>query len=208
MTQPEPNGMGRPVPDTVNNNPANHGNGKIDIFVLYSRLCVDPNCPLGVKDGKLKLGVARQLPTTLGAPGHPPTSTSGYIIVNAVAIAGIQSKPTIAHEFFHVLQMAHNRKAWYGSTSRGPESEASWYVEASAQWAGWYYAQDPDAYTYFSNHFQQDNLSLLEASNSNQHLYHVLDMAAIHEHRIGATRSSRAGKTRRTQPLLSASTTR
>jgi hypothetical protein len=63
--------------------------------------------------------------------------------------------------------MAHNAKAWYGQGGR----EASWYVEASAEWAGWYYAQDPDAYERFTRDFQLDNLSLLVATNENSHMY-------------------------------------
>ncbi len=46
MTRSAPDGMGKPVPDTVKGNAENFGNGKIDIMVVYTSECQDRTCPL------------------------------------------------------------------------------------------------------------------------------------------------------------------
>ena len=160
MTRAEPDGMGKPVPDTANGNSQNFGNGKIDIFILYTSDCVDRVCPLFNEqdpNGSFNLGTEVPLENSCHASGHPARSCSAYLAVNAGLIcptiatgcSNTRLKGVLAHEFFHVLQDAHNhdafeREAFRVNTQVGWDS--SWYYEASATWAGWHYARTPNAY--------------------------------------------------------------
>ena len=180
MTKPEPDGMGKPVPDTVKGNTQNFGNGKIDIMIVYTSECRDRTCPLfdaQDPDGSFSLGAERTLYDTCGAPGMPPKSCSGYITLNAgiicpSSVCANAIKGTLAHETFHVLQDAHNADAGDREVfSRGSEVvwETSWYLDASAEWAAWYYAKDPEAYGFFADDFQPNNLSLLEIGENHEY---------------------------------------
>ncbi len=125
------------------------------------------------------LGAEKVLDDTCGAPGKPARSCSGYITLNARMIcldattcsnAGL--KGALAHEFFHVLQDAHNAAAGAREVlRRGNEVvwETSWYLDASAEWAAWYYAKDPAAYAFFVNDFQPNNRSLLEFGHNHEY---------------------------------------
>jgi hypothetical protein len=171
MTVAEPDGMGKPVPDTVNNNPANGGNGKVDVYILYSQFCSGADCPLWQSEGALKLGIARRLPTTCGAPGHPARSCSSYMVINAGEIGTPGFKGLMAHEFFHVLQAAHNEQAMFQALPAAPASfQSSFFVEASAEWADWFYGgldKDSRPYAFYSQLFQPNEKSLLRIGSDN-----------------------------------------
>jgi hypothetical protein len=171
MTVAEPDGMGKPVPDTVNNNPANNGNGKVDVFIVYSQLCSGADCPLWQSDGALKLGIARKLPVTCGAPGYPAQSCGNYMIINAGEIGAPDFKGLMAHEFFHVLQAAHNDQALFRQLPAAPSSfESSFFVEASAEWADWFYGgqgKNSPPYASYSELFQANEKSLLHIGGDN-----------------------------------------
>jgi CARDB/Family of unknown function (DUF6055) len=181
MTLAEPDGMGEPIPDNVNGNLNNGGNGKIDILIVHTADCQDAGCPLYDPDdpGSFLLGVEHTLDGTCHAESYPPRSCSGYITVNAGLVCPDASgcsndglKATLAHEFFHLLQDAHNADALSREVLRMGSNvvwENSWYYEASATWAGWYYAKDPEAYGHFVNAFQPNNRSLLEYGHDHRY---------------------------------------
>src|SRR4026207_555673 len=67
-----------------------------------------------------------------------------------------------AHEFFHVLQHAHNGQV-----------KTTWYHEASATWAGWYYKRDSykeKAYGRFED-YQAADESLLRYDYNAEYQY-------------------------------------
>ena len=174
MTQPEPDGMGKPIPDNVKDFVFGQ-DGKIDIFIVYTSDCTPQGCPLAGSGGGFVLGAERTLDATCNAGGgFPSRGCSGYLVLNAgeVCLASAQCpanaaarlKGVLAHELFHLLQDAHNAKAFLEERLRIGDtvySEKSWYYEASATWAGWHFARDPDAYAYFMNSFQDNDRSLL-----------------------------------------------
>ncbi len=163
FTQPEPAGMGPPVPDTQSV-PDNGGNGKIDVYLLDTNQCRDRNNRCEQIEGD---ALAQALPDgPIGkAPGFPAQSSSGYLMVS---LRNKNDTPTLAHEFFHILQYAHTVggvKGEFGNVY------ASWYSEASASWAEWHPTlrhlskddSEDDLYPRFRS-FQENNLSLLEHS--------------------------------------------
>jgi CARDB len=180
MTKPEPNGMGLPVPDTnapdMDNDgqPDNDGNGKIDIYVLGTNQCRD------------RQGVCKQIPPK-GAvaaasktrpcnsdhdgyadlPGYPAHACSAVILLSRDRLGDLTPDalknlaPDLVHEFFHVLEFGHNFEGTYDWGSRS----YNWYVEASAEWAEWYYAPAieyaPTSPLGWFKRFQKDETSLL-----------------------------------------------
>src|SRR3954453_23030892 len=77
--------------------------------------------------------------------------------LNSPEFAGV-----FAHEFFHVLQAAHNGQI-----------PLTWYHEASATWAGWYFEQasyKQKAYDRFVR-YQADNRSLLLYDYNEEYQY-------------------------------------
>jgi hypothetical protein len=173
MTRPEPDGMGRPVPDTVNGY-AGFWNGKIDIFIISTSECVNDTCPI---EDEFTFGVERSLSQTCSAQGFPDKSCSGYIVLNAGLLCSepgcsARLKGTLAHEFFHILQDAHNADASAREAFRIGSNvtwDKSWYTEASATWAAWHYASDPKAYQRFTDSFQNNDLSLLHYGKLHQY---------------------------------------
>jgi hypothetical protein len=152
FTNPEPTGMGPPVPDTLAA-PANGGNGKIDVYLVAPNQCRDRNGSCEKITGT-ELAVAVPDGPTGKVPGFPALSRSGYIVVG---LASVSDPPTLAHELFHILQFAH--------TVGGVRP--SWYDEASATWAEWHpnlrHLSKDGLYERFAG-FQASNLSLLEHS--------------------------------------------
>jgi Family of unknown function (DUF6055) len=155
FTQPEPAGMGRPVPDTLA--PDNGGNGKIDVYLLATNQCRERNGSCEQIEGD-DLAAAPPDGPIGSASGFPARSSSGYIIVS---LANRDDPPTLAHELFHILQFAHTvggLKGAFGNTAQ------SWYVEASATWAEWHpnlrQLSKAELYARFQG-FQDDDSSLL-----------------------------------------------
>jgi len=179
MTQPEPDGMGKPIPDNVNGSV--FGNGKIDIFIVNTSDCTDQGCPIEESSGGFILGAELTLNATCHAPGRPSRGCSGYIVLNGGEVcpasaqcpadAAARLKGLLAHEFFHVLEDAHNAQAFAEERLRIGEKvyfENSWYYEASATWAAWHYAKDPDAYEFFGS-FQDNDRSLLHFADLHEY---------------------------------------
>jgi hypothetical protein len=174
MTLAEPDGMGKPVPDTVIGSTPHRGSSKIDILIVHTSDCSDRTCPLFSPDdptGPFRLGVEQTIRDSCHVPGYPSRGCSGYLTLNAGVICpdaavctNAALKGVFAHEFFHLLQDAHNADVFSRVAFKVGSRvtlEKNWYSEASAEWAAWYYAKDPDAYPYFVNAFQPNNDSLL-----------------------------------------------
>ncbi|HEY7660286.1 MAG TPA: hypothetical protein VIC58_06775 [Actinomycetota bacterium] len=165
MTIPEPNGMGPPVPDTTAF-PDNDGNGKIDVYVLNTADCRDRQGRCEEIAGGAIAAAVRSKPCTVA--GFPPLGCSGYLLLSGERLSELDElKVDFAHEFFHVLQFAHSGIAHFRNTGLGttghPIWDQSWYMEASATWAAWYYVRDgarPRSYERFRR-YQTNNKSLL-----------------------------------------------
>jgi hypothetical protein len=168
MTRAEPNGMGKPIPSP----------GKTRIWILYTSDCVDRSCPLFDPDDSFRLGLEETQRETCHSPGYPPKSCSGSISLNAGVVCPATMpcftslKAVLAHEFFHVLQDAHNADAWAigaGTINGQPILDKSWYSEASAEWAAWHFADDPQATSHFEKSFQTNNGSLLQVGAKHEY---------------------------------------
>jgi hypothetical protein len=156
FTQPEPAGMGPPVPDTLDT-PDNGGNGKIDVYLLATNQCRERNGRCTQITGD-ELAAAKPVGPIGRVPGFPARSRSGYIIV---PVDNRDNPPVLAHEVFHILQFAHTvggLKGAFGNLAK------SWYYEASATWAMWHpnlrHLSKADLYERFQE-FQDVNSSLL-----------------------------------------------
>ena len=151
MTLSEPDGMGRPVPDNAAKQ--NDGNGKIDVYLLeplaQCRIRGD-SCQAITGDA---LAVApKDWPENCTVVGFPDNGCSGYMLLDRGRISAPEFAADFAHEFFHILQLAHNGRI-----------DITWYHEASAVWAEWFYereASKPYGYSLFQLH-QEDGRSLL-----------------------------------------------
>jgi hypothetical protein len=129
MTQPEPNGLGPPIAPETNG-------GRMSVYVTApnEEVVLGP-CPEACKSVGTNYGYA--LPT---APFIEPSpgavrSSAALVINERVGI----NDATVIHEFFHVLQDAHNIN-----------EAASWLGEASATWAEVQYgATDTSRVNYF-----------------------------------------------------------
>ncbi len=147
MTAAEPEGMGLPLPDTGSEN---GDNGKIDIYVLGDDECVTRGSRCRGIDESTTAAAAVSAPSA--AVSGRPGAKSGFLLLAQGRLGSTSILADIAHEFFHVLQFAHNAPAF-----------KHWYVEASAAWAEWEYTRSvttKDIYGYFRT-FQDNNLSLL-----------------------------------------------
>ena len=60
-------------------------------------------------------------------------ATSAFMVINRALVARGEVELTLAHEFFHVLQLAYNKQ---GSLEG---AGYHWFYEASATWAQWYF---------------------------------------------------------------------
>jgi hypothetical protein len=130
--------MGGPKPDGYGSNISADagGDARIDFYLLSLGQAVDRG------------GLPRRIPSTAAAAtvpappfwgpnGDAQKSASGFVLVNrdrltppdGGAADHVGIKQDLIHEFFHVLQFAHN----FRGTHRGEESH--WFVEATAVWA-------------------------------------------------------------------------
>ena len=160
MTQAEPAGLGPPIsdgPGEDGNGKRNGGNGLIDVYVVSVPQCVNRG---GGCEGVAEHNVAAAVPVDPFTNAPPRRFSSGFIVIDRARTALSTLAPDLAHEFFHVLQYAHNLNV-YGA---GPTK--SWFLEASANWAEFNYfythndAKD-DLYRWYKIWFQNDDRSLL-----------------------------------------------
>jgi hypothetical protein len=174
MTGAEPGGMGLPVPDTAAAD--NGGNGKIDVYILDTNQCrlrngicrpISGGAVASTNASRPCNGVAPDHTTVHDLPGSPAHACSAFMLMSRARLAG-NFTSDFAHEFFHVLQYAHNWGAGYDWAS----SSYHWYLEASATWAEWNYANTlgyapSDTYSWFKE-YQKDDESLLEGRGGHE----------------------------------------
>ena len=148
MTGAVPQGMGLPIEDT--GVAAHEADGKLDIYLL------DPlaRCrPRGdACDEITGVAVAITVPETDACKesGPPKQACPAYMLLGRERLAEAELPGDFAHEFFHVLQFAHN-----GSISR------SWYLDATATWAEWQYVVRSGDWTQAERDATRDNLTSL-----------------------------------------------
>jgi hypothetical protein len=150
MTQPEPNGLGPPIAPETNG-------GRMSVYVTApNEVVVLGPCPEACKSVGTSYGYA--LPTAPfieTAPGVERSSAA--LVINEQT--GLNDA-TVIHEFFHVLQDAHNYN-----------EGASWLGEASATWAEVQYgATDTSRLKYFRENFQTSPGSALNRKSA-EHEY-------------------------------------
>ncbi len=146
MTVAEPSGMGLPISDGSLDD-----NGKIDVYVLGAGQCRERggNC-YAIDEATESAAAISSSPCS--ASGSGVERCSGYLTLALGRLEDPAFTADFAHEFFHVLQFAHN-------ASLGDH----WYAEASASWAEWHYARTSakaDLYDLFRQ-FQTSDRSLI-----------------------------------------------
>ena len=162
MTAAPPAGMGQPKPDLFG------GDSKIDIYLLATNQCRDRNGECEPIDGGAVAVAVPDDPCVTSAPGRG--TCSGYILLDKTRAASPASlKTDFAHEFFHILQFAHNAEATAVDTGRRvggePVWDESWYTEATATWAEWKFVPETaeaEVHWRFVDSFQTSRDSLLD----------------------------------------------
>ena len=145
--------MGPPKPDSSADGQLEWGGSKaIDIYLLDDGDCAQRyGCKGFNADGGNVLGVTSPAWPISGTPGA--RTSSGYVILRRDARSGglggseAKFRAVLTHEFFHVLQFAHNLEICDRPTGRKdvkgrPIDEVNWFVEASAEWAAAHFDRD------------------------------------------------------------------
>ena len=166
MTKPEPDGMGPPLPD--GNGPVVSreygGDARIDFYALNLGQVFfrDRNNSIPVTAA----AAAISSPPYTSADGVARNGSSGFIMVNRNRLGEtVAMKQDLIHEFFHVLQFAHNVKAPHKGTV------SHWFVEASAVWAETFFlrAQSAEPHRWFVTRFQTSTAGLEDADQLHQY---------------------------------------
>ena len=122
--------MGTPVPDEGGT--SGGGDSAIDIYI------VDPLDAHAVDGRSLEMTKGR-LAAAPSAPPYQGLTSSGYIVISRADMSRtLEWRDDLLHEFFHILQDAHNNKIMFHSDGSEPVSEY-WFTEASATWAMAYF---------------------------------------------------------------------
>jgi len=170
MTQEPPVAMGPPIPDGSGPNVPREfgGDGRIDIYLVGLGEVVQRGGPVGLPAGRIAAAVPS--PPYVDATGAPVRTSSGFMVVNRTRIGDRdQMLRDLIHEFFHVLQKAHNR------TGPLKGSEHHWFGEASATWAETYYyrQQSEFVHTWYESDFQKSPLGLEAADENHQYAAYI-----------------------------------
>lgn len=153
----EPLGDQNIAGDTFADSPEG-GDGLLDIYVVDTSLSLHGRT---VSTGAL--ASTRGWTPWVGPAGAE--ATSGYITVPATGQTGVELKSTMAHEFFHVLEYAHNNRGMLYAGGR------FWFMEASAVWSEHEFvpeARDTEVYPRFKD-FQATSLSLTAVDGDNEY---------------------------------------
>jgi hypothetical protein len=166
---PMTNLMGAPLDDGWGG-----GSSAIDFYVV------------GLPDRVYRSGGGWSLDDSKDADGMTlPTSetavrSSAFVLLSRAKVAQPLYHSLVIHEFFHVLQDAHNALVWSrnSGTPAAPVWDAFWFMEASATWAETYYDRTvawpqraAATYTYPWFRDFQENLAGLHASTPPNHMY-------------------------------------
>jgi hypothetical protein len=135
-TRPEPNGLGPPITPEANG-------GRISVYVTAPDALVRfGRCPRGCEPVGGDFGFARPAAPFSRNRAGGPTSSGGIVINEQKGV----TDATVIHEFFHVLQFAHN---WV--------AVGSWVAETMATWAEHEYgAKDTSRVSRFFRDFQRE----------------------------------------------------
>ena len=113
------------------------------------------------------------------APPFSGKRASGFILIGRKLLADKDKfRSTLIHEFFHVLQNAHNWPIQFRASARQDKNgrfiqEENWFVEASATWAEFYFQPDTGArlvHPLFVHSFQPSAFAL-DVSQPTDHVY-------------------------------------
>lgn len=153
MTQPVPNGMGEPIPDGRGPTPDPEfgGDQRIDVYVLTLTQSV------------FREGDQRSIDAVADeVPSEPFTgnTASGFMLVNRGRLADPDFRNDLIHEFFHILEMAHNYRAMVNSAG-----QLQWFEDASATWAESYFGDSALVHGWFHD-FQASPLSLASSDGT------------------------------------------
>ncbi len=169
MTQAAPEGMGPPRADAYGPNfPAEvGGDPRIDFYALRPGERIARSGGSSIPDGAL--AAARPAPPFTTANGAPLRTSSGFVMVARARLSDDwRMRQDLVHEFFHVLQDAHNIVATYQGT------QPHWFVEATATWAETYYLRaDSDEPHRWFEAFQTSELGLQDADPDHQYAAYV-----------------------------------
>ncbi len=170
MTMDEPGGMGAPLPDGYGPNVSAEygGDARIDFYALDLGQVV-------YRDGNNSIPVtaaaaASPSPPYTTADGASRNSSSGFVLVNRARLGDpVGMKQDLVHEFFHVLQHAHNRRAPVAGT------DSHWFSEASAVWAETYYVPDNSKvpHAWFPDHFQPSPAGLEDPDADHEYAAYI-----------------------------------
>jgi hypothetical protein len=138
--------------------PYEGGSDRIDIYLVGTCITRGGRCV-----GPGQFGVTPPSPRFEGPAAS--LRSSAFIVINRDLVADGTVKATLAHEFFHVLQLAFNFRG------RLEASGHHWFSEASATWAEWYFvpesvAWDAGAHERFLG-FQYSQYSLQSTASDN-----------------------------------------
>lgn len=169
MTQDPPEGMGPPKADAYGPSfPAETGgDARIDFYALRAGERVARAGGSSIPD--TALAAARPAPPFTTASGTPLRTSSGFVMVARDRLGdGWKMRQDLVHEFFHVLQNAHNTKATY----QGPRPH--WFVEATATWAETYYLRsDSEVPHAWFETFQASPLGLEDPDEDHQYAAYI-----------------------------------
>ncbi|MCL5952522.1 MAG: hypothetical protein M1132_12525 [Chloroflexi bacterium] len=150
LWKPETDLMGQPIPDL--GGPDNGGGPEIDFYLVY---------PLtSAIQGRINQIPSGAVGVTWASSPYTDFKSSAYILLPRDLKDSPDFKDTIAHEFFHVLQAAHN------ATIQNQKGKVWWFNEASATWAGLHFVPQTSAIDHtnyrnrFNNDYQHSKLSL------------------------------------------------
>lgn len=158
--------MGAPLPDEGGEGFG--GDTAIDIYVVAAGVTVH-------RDDKSAIISSEAVAVAATSEPYIGVSSSGFMLLGRARLAGSSFYTDLVHEFFHVLQYAHNQEVRVrcASSCRGPDLEKFWFVEASATWAETQFARITSAqetHWRFTQDFQGSTAPLI-ASSPKEHMY-------------------------------------
>lgn len=158
----EPIGDANVVNDAFADSPEG-GDGLLDIYLVDSSRTLH-----GRGLSTRVLAVTSDWTPWVGSAGSE--ASSAYIVVNDVAGAGVNLRSTLAHEFFHVLQDAHNNTGVVFDNG----TKLLWFVEATAKWAEHEFVPAANGarsgtYAWFTGLFQRTTESLAYTNSQNEY---------------------------------------
>jgi hypothetical protein len=121
--------MGEPILDA--GGPEEGGDGSIDIYLVDTVATITPpGRDLSIFDAPY---------FTRASPPRVGLASSAYIVLSRRIVESPSFHSLVIHEFFHVLQFAHNIYGLTWTDLSGEKLDYYWFGEASAVWAGVYF---------------------------------------------------------------------